>query len=297
MSEFEHVGEIDAPNDNGLDALTNPTNTDTALPQNTSAMSREDIEARTRMYEARQAAAEAEVRRLQQLKLSEREHDKTARKEQLRKIPLKGKLMIAIVAVAAVVACFIVIGGLIVPSLQPAPENRYISTADLEKAVNISKLSTIDYAYKGIAEKHGWFGWVDYRIKYKARIRVSFDMGQIRFEENDAEKQFIAILPPPTKDEPVIDESELDYLPESAQASFSEVLAICQTDAANEVATNTQIDSFAYDSLKKAVSALTEPLLPDGYCINWELASAEGESDKGQSLDNSANENEGSKEQ
>lgn len=71
------------------------------------------------------------------------------------KLSLKVKL--AVFAVAAVVTFGFF--GFALPWMVDNHETRYLATSDLKSAVDIDNLSTIDYTYHGIAEKHSTFLW------------------------------------------------------------------------------------------------------------------------------------------
>ena len=132
-------------------------------------------------------ASEAEEReiRLEQARTARIEAEERSRKKESRRasrkalgrfakrFPLKVILPIAAVALVAIF-------GFVLPYVMDDDETQYVTESDLKSAVDIDNLSTIDYVYHGIAEKHSTFLWqdrVDYRVKYQAlqacRYRVS----------------------------------------------------------------------------------------------------------------------------
>lgn len=180
------------------------------------------------------------------------------------KLSLKAKL--AVFAVAAVIAF-----GFALPWMTDNHETQYLATSDLKAAVDIDSLSTIDYTYHGIAEKHGKFLWQDrvgYRVKYEAHIRASYTLSDIQFDVNEEDKVVTAYLPEAQIGDPQLDDSKFGYLPESATADMKDVIALCREDAANDV-DKEEIKEQAEASLKDTVKALTLPLIGDEYQLEF----------------------------
>lgn len=183
------------------------------------------------------------------------------------KLSLKAKLAVLVTTLLIAAGFF---GG-VLPWLVDNHETQYLATSDLKSAVDIDSLSTIDYTYHGIAEKHGKFLWqdrVDYRVKYEAHIRASYTMSDIEFGINKEDKVVTAYLPEARIGDPQLDNSKFGYLPESATADMKDVIALCREDAANDV-DKKEIKEQAEASLKDTVKALTLPLLGDEYQLEF----------------------------
>lgn len=183
------------------------------------------------------------------------------------KLSLKAKL--AVFAVAAVITFGFF--GFALPWMADNHETQYLATSDLKSAVDIDSLSTIDYTYHGIAEKHGKFLWqdrVDYRVKYEAHIRASYTLSDIQFEIDEEDRVVTAYLPEAQIGDPQLDNSKFGYLPESATADMKDVIALCREDAANDV-DKEEIKEQAEASLKDTVKALTLPLIGDEYQLEF----------------------------
>ena len=102
-----------------------------------------------------------------------------ARRAFLRKVPLKIKILSLVVVAILVILIF----GVALPLALDNDETQYLSDATLKSAVDIGDLEVVDYTYKGIAEKTSQFLWaenVDYRVKYEAHVRASYDMSATR---------------------------------------------------------------------------------------------------------------------
>lgn len=146
-----------------------------------------------------------------------------------------------------------------------------LTSTSLEKVVRVSKLSTADFSYEGIAEKVDGEGNVVCHVFYRARIGTTADLGETTFAIDDDAKKVYPQLPKITISEPVIDDSSFDYFESNPNISMSELMTICKQDAYNEISKNGDVLGVARENLKKTVSALTEPVLQvDGYEISWD---------------------------
>lgn len=194
--------------------------------------------------------------------------------DKIKRLPRKAKIIGAIVAVLA----FIVVITVVLPMQLNKHEVTYVSSAELEKVVNVSELSMVESTYEGIAEidrSAEFFGneyvnWVELRIRYKAQVRTIFDMSAIQFEVDNENKTITAILPPPENGEPILDEDRFSFLPEGKQIPLSEVIAACKEDASREINANKEIKKRAYENIESIVRALTLPLIPKGYELKFE---------------------------
>lgn len=193
---------------------------------------------------------------------------------------LSTKVKIALVVVIAA-ALFVFFRG-VLPWITDNHETQYLTTSDLKSAVDIDSLSTVDYTYHGIVEKHGRFLWmdrVDYRVKYEAHIRASYTMSDIQFDIDEEHKVVTAYLPKAQVGEPQLDNSKFGYLPENATADMKDVLSLCRKDAADEV-DKKEIKKQADASLQDTVKALTMPLIEDKYELDFKpLAEYKGKAD------------------
>ena len=218
-----------------------------------------------RLEQARKEQAETKKRQ------SEKRSREASRKKItgfLGKIPLlKTKLVALAVGMVVAVGFF----GFALPWITDSHETRYLATSDLKSAVDIDSLSTIDYSYHGIAEKHSQFLWqdrVDYRVKYEAHIRASYTLSDIQFGIDEENKVVTAYLPEAVIGDPQLDNSKFGYLPENATADMKDVIALCREDAANDV-DKEEIKKQVDASLQDTVKALTLPLLGDEYKLEF----------------------------
>lgn len=194
------------------------------------------------------------------------------------KLSTKVKIALVVVIVVALLVFF----RCVLPWITDNHETEYLTTSDLKSAVDIDSLSTVDYTYHGIVEKHGRFLWmdrVDYRVKYEAHIRASYTMSDIQFGIDEEHKVVTAYLPKAQVGEPQLDNSKFGYLPENATADMKDVLSLCRKDAADEV-DKKEIKKQADASLQDTVKALTMPLIEDKYELDFKpLAEYKGKAD------------------
>lgn len=192
------------------------------------------------------------------------------------KLSPKAKFALVVAAALFVFFCCVL------PWMTDNHETQVLTTSDLKSAVDIDSLSTVDYTYHGIVEKHGRFLWmdrVDYRVKYEAHIRASYTMSDIQFDIDEENKVVTAYLPKAQVGEPQLDNSKFGYLPENATADMKDVLSLCRKDAADEV-DKKEIKKQADASLRDTVKALTLPLIEDEYKLVFKpLAEYKGEAD------------------
>lgn len=182
------------------------------------------------------------------------------------------KVVITLVVIVAIAVAGFSIYGMITSS-----GTTIVSKASLTKAVSISKLSTAEFTYNGIAEKYRDVESedVEYYVYYEARATAGIDMEKIDFQIDETNRTVTPVLPEVTVGEPVVDESKLDYLPEGVDVNMREVLALCKEDAQQEMESNHQIRETAYDNLKATIEALLMPMIKgNGYTISWADTSA-----------------------
>lgn len=242
------------------------------LPQEGAALSDNDI--RLESARATKLYAEAEkIKAEQEAAKSERKHE--AKKSLFASIgKLSKRTKIALSAIMA----FVVLGivafsywGVIAPIFNSQTETEYFAVSDLKKAVDVDELSTVEYTYHGIAEKHDkklWIDTISYRVKYEAHVSASYKMTDIEFGKDDGSKTIIVYLPEPTIEEPVLAD-DFGYLPDNASADIQEVRNLCREDATADV-NKSAITKQAKGNIKKIIKALIKPLIQnDGWHVTF----------------------------
>lgn len=182
------------------------------------------------------------------------------------RLPVPNKITLIVLA-----AMLIVLAAVLMPTItSQGNKGTILTTTQLEKVVSISKLSTAQFIYNGIADKYDESGEEAYHVYYEATVNAGIDMTLVTFEVNDEKKTVTPILPEITVDDPVIDDSSIDYLPPNPNVDLKEVISLCKTDASTEIQQTGQIYQTAKENLKTTVEALLDPILKnEGYTIDW----------------------------
>lgn len=241
-------------------------------------------EARLKRIKAERSAAEKSAKVQRRTDQSEFWNKVSAK---VKRLPLKARLLIIAVLAASLLAGV----GVVLPIMTDTDQTQYLVSSDLEDAVAIDELSTVDYVYHGVAEKHSTFLWqdrIDYRVKYEAHVRANYNLTEVRFSIDNEKKIATAYIPGPKIAEPQIVDGKYGYLPEGASADLREVIALCKEDAANDVDKN-EINEQAEKSLKDTIEALTMPLLGDKYTLDFKpIADFVDEQESGDKADEKA---------
>jgi len=223
-----------------------------------------DKEQQIRLEKAKLKRIKAETKKNKQLA-------KERRVAWFSKLPKPIQIIIPILVFVLAVAIVTVV----IPIVLDNDKTQYVNETSLKEAVNIESLDSVEYIYKGIAENDGqllWMDTVDYRVKYEAHIRATYDMSKIEFTIDEENKVATAYLPEAEIETPVLDETKFGYLPENTTADMKDILSLCKEDAANDVDKD-KIHQAASDSLKNTINALTLPLLGDDWTLEFKSLS------------------------
>lgn len=224
-----------------------------------------------RIYEA-QSKADAAAASLEREKRKNRASAEKIRRRKARSKVLSEHLTpkrIAGVSIAAV--ALIVFSALSIPGMLRSGEGMtYLSASELEKVVSISKLSTAEYVYNGIAEIKDEEGNVTQRIYYSSTVKAGIDLADVTFTVDNDAMTVTPIIPEITIYDPSVDESSFDYIPRNPNLELRDIITICKADARAEIESQGDIYRTAKINLESAVQALTLPLLEDaGYELIW----------------------------
>lgn len=148
-------------------------------------------------------------------------------------------------------------------------EPEIITTANLQKLINVSELSTLEASYNGIAvvmnekkpEK------IDFYVSYESKIKVGidFDKVQIDLKETEEKKTIIITLPEVKLQEPSVDIASLDYIflnKKANNATVSEkAYKACIEDVTQECEKEEAIYTLARQNTENIVTALVKPFV------------------------------------
>lgn len=233
------------------------------------------LEAQMRKAEADEAAAKARL---------DAEKEKGRRAKAARRAKGRGKALAALkgmskaakLAFFACIAAVVVFAILFLPGiLSSRHKGVTISEAALKDAVSISKLSTAEFTYNGIAEKTKDNGNVEYYIYYEATAKSEADLGNAEFMVDDEAKTVTVTLPSITIGSPVIDESAIEFLPKNPNVQLREVIEVCKQDVQRELETTSRVREVAERNLRDTLDALLKPIVgSEGYALVWESVSS-----------------------
>lgn len=224
-----------------------------------------------RVYEARRRANEAEAR-LEREKRKTRIKDERAQRRKARNEALSGlltpKRLVGVLICISILIGFCILS---LPGMLRGGEGlTYLSTSELEKVVSISKLSTAEYVYNGIAEIKDDDGNITQRIYYASTVRAGIDLTDVTFSIDNDRMTVTPTLPEITIYDPSVDESSFDYIPRNPNLELKDIISICKEDARAEIESQGDIYRTAKINLESAIQALTLPLLENkGYGLVW----------------------------
>ena len=180
--------------------------------------------------------------------------------------PEKKRFPIMAAGAAVLAAC------LVLPAVISRIEKEdVITSAQLEKAIDISQLSTAEFVYNGIAEKYNEEHpeRVDCYIAYNASVKVGIQMEDVTFEIQEEEKTVTPVLPDITVQIATLDENSLSYIPKNPDVPLKDMLILCKEDAIREAGES----ETAEENLKMVMEALLSPVLENaGYSLVWQAS-------------------------
>ncbi|HBM47113.1 MAG TPA: hypothetical protein DD387_04730 [Lachnoclostridium sp.] len=148
-----------------------------------------------------------------------------------------------------------------------------ITSAALEKAIDIEQLSTAEFSYSGIAEKYKNENSkeVDCYIAYDAKVKVGIQLSDIHFKIDEKEKTIKPVLPKPEITVASLDGGSLSYIPKNPDIPLKDVIELCTEDAKQEANQSERLRLTAQENLQSVIEALLSPILKQaGYQIIWQ---------------------------
>ena len=153
----------------------------------------------------------------------------------------------------------------------PKPQNdrhrTTISESTLQKVLNISDLSTLEFRYGSIAQAVDAKGKTKYYVTYDGTIQVGVDFSAIAKSisiDRDA-KTITVTIPEPKVLSTNVNVDTLDYLfvkdKYNTTGLTNEALKLCKQDLTNEINNNPDIFDIAKENTSNVISQLLEPWL------------------------------------
>lgn len=170
------------------------------------------------------------------------------------------KILVIVVLVAVVVAV------LAIMITKNSKDRLTISTkSTLEKIIEISDLSTIEYTYNAIVTKYDEDKpkEVEYYVSYEGIVEAGIDFNEVKIEIDDKSKVISITLPPAKVNRTIVDMGTLDYIhvkesDESVGVS-QEAYKLCLKDLQDRANEEDEILESAKDNAKSAIEALLKP--------------------------------------
>ena len=148
-------------------------------------------------------------------------------------------------------------------------EKKFTITAQssLEKIIEISELSTIEYTYNAIATKYKDNvqdeNNVEYYVSYEGIVTVGIDFNAIKIEPNEEEKKIVITLPEVEKHDILVNMGTMEYIyvknAKEQDKISQEAYLLCKEDLKNRVSKEVDIEKNARENAISAVEALFEP--------------------------------------
>lgn len=175
-------------------------------------------------------------------------------------------LVLGIVAAAA---------GLFVPNaVQKITKESVITSSQLEKAVDISELSTAEFIYNGIVDKYsdGNLEETECHIAYASTVKVGIALDQITFTIDEEKKTVTPVLPEITVNTVTVDPDSLSFIPQNPDVELKDIMTVCKEDALKEASESKELYQTAEENLQSAIEALLSPILKNaGYTMQWDI--------------------------
>ena len=182
-----------------------------------------------------------------------------------------------LILAAALVLAVLVVGSLFGPNvMNKIGKENVITSSQLEKAIDISQLSTAEFVYNGIVEKYDDDKpeKVECYIAYHADVKVGIQMEDVEFEIDEENKTVTPILPEISVNIAALDENEISYIPKNPDIPLKEIIVLCKEDAVREANDSKKLYQTAEENLKAVIEALVSPILEHaGYTIKWQSVS------------------------
>lgn len=178
-----------------------------------------------------------------------------------------------IILAAALVLIIVAAGSLFGPNvMNKIGKENVITSSQLEKAIDISQLSTAEFVYNGIAEKYDDDKpeKVECYIAYHANVKVGIQMEDVKLEIDEENKTVTPMLPEISVNIAALDENEISYIPKNPDIPLKEIITLCKEDAVSEANDSKKLYQTAEENLKSVIEALLSPILENaGYSMKW----------------------------
>lgn len=178
----------------------------------------------------------------------------------------KKKILLAALGIGAAVV--VITGGMAISDIAGWGKGiSVLTSATLEKIIDIDELSTYEAVYDGICtvmnekkpEK------VDYYVSYKAKVKAGIDFEKVKIEIDHKEKRIQITLPEIKMNEVSVDVASLDFIFNNKKANDEDVsqeaYQKCKEDVEKESKEDQAIYEMAEQNAENTIKALIKPFI------------------------------------
>lgn len=186
-------------------------------------------------------------------------------KKLLKKMPVKVKMILALVLVAVLAIAVIWVGSVISNLKNEDVEPEIDVSTTLEKMVKTNDLSTFEAVYNGIAEVKNEEKpeKIDCYVAYEAKVKAGIDVQKVEITLNEEEKTISVKLPKVVITDTEVDIGSLDYIFENKKINKEGIAAVAYKasidDVNNEAKTKDAILELAKGNVQNIIKALISP--------------------------------------
>lgn len=185
----------------------------------------------------------------------------------------KFKTLVSLFIIVTLIVVLLVTLGPKIIGLGKAGKAQTLTKTKLEKAINISELSTAEFVYNGIVQVYQEDGSknLKYNVRYDASVKIGIQMDKVSFEIDNEARTIKPVLPEISINNISIDPSDIGYIPDNATVDLKEAFVACKKDAQEEASKTEELYAVAEENVKSTIEALLSPILDsNGYTIVWD---------------------------
>ena len=139
-----------------------------------------------------------------------------------------------------------------------------VSKPSLEKVLETSQLTTLQYTYNAIAEvKKEFFDTIKYHVAYEGTVQAGIDFEDIDIDINEEKKLITITLPEVSIQNVIVNAESMEYIfnddKYETETVASEAYSACVKDLQTRAEKEVQLLQMAKDNARDAVQALIEP--------------------------------------
>ncbi len=142
-----------------------------------------------------------------------------------------------------------------------------VTKSSLQKVLDVSDFSTLEFRYGSVAQALDDKGKVKYYVSYNGTVQIGINFEKIAksVSVDNTNKIVTLTLPQPSVQSPIVNVDTLEYIfvkeKYNKPGLTDEALKVCQQDLSNEIQNNKEIFDIAKENAKSAITQLLDPWL------------------------------------